>query len=213
MALPAGDDPAIGEPSAKQNRNRQREKCAAADEGHRLQARSRAVDEIKRQPGDQEIPEVVESEEPDECAPGGALAQNFETCRRVAVALRFGEARAARHPANPRRKPEQAAAPSTMKNSASRRARRASPPMSVPSAGPPAHPAEIIPLARPRDDSALKMFRDDFIVRGIGRRTRRCRGASRTTRQQSEAVEKSGRQALRATRSERRAREANSHRI
>ena len=79
----AGDDPSIGHPAEGEHGNSQGEECGTAYQGHRLQRKTSLAHEIKRQPGDQEIPEIVEAEQTYKSAPCGTLSQDFDDARRV----------------------------------------------------------------------------------------------------------------------------------
>ena len=60
---------------------------------------------IRRQPSHQEIPKVVAAEEAEETEPGGALAQNIDHTRRIAVVLLNGGGPAIRHEEQPHGQP------------------------------------------------------------------------------------------------------------
>ena len=64
--------------------------------------------QIKGQPGEQEIPEIVRAEKPEEGGPCRPLAQNIGNARDTAGVV-GGDARPTRHPFEPARQPEQAA--------------------------------------------------------------------------------------------------------
>src|ERR1017187_7796892 len=101
----AGRNPAVGEPSADDARRRRREKCQCSQNRHFGRREMALLLHIRRQPGHQEIPEVVAAEEAEETEPGGALAQNIDHARRLAVVLLNGGGPAIRHEEQPHGQP------------------------------------------------------------------------------------------------------------